>query len=73
MHNFEQGFVGECEIGPTTLLDLFGFVEPVNFIPAVSLWLKVFGEFLFCRFEIVVFSVVGNLLKNFSNSWSGSV
>ena len=54
-------------------LIFFWLAEPVNFIPVVSLWLKVFGEFLLCRLEIVVLSVVGNLLKNFSNSWSGSV
>ena len=45
----------------------------MNFIPEVSLWLEVFGEFLLCRFEIILVSIVGNLLKNFSNFWSGSV
>ena len=56
-----------------TLLRFVGLAEPVNFIPVVSLWLKVFGEFLLCCVEIVVVSIVGNSLKNFSNFWSGSV
>ena len=56
-----------------SFLILFGLAEPVNFIPAVSLWLEVFGEFLLCRFEISFVSIVENLFKNFSNSWSGSV
>ena len=56
-------FVSEYGIGPTTPLGFvwFGLAEPVNFIPEVSLWLKVFGEFLLCRVEIVVVSIVGNL------------
>ena len=72
IHNFGQVFVSEYGIGPTTLLGLFGLAEAVNFIPAVSLWLKVFGEFLLCcvevavvSVEVVVVSVVGNSLKKF--------
>ena len=51
------------ELVQRLFLILSGLAEPVNFIPAVSLWLKVFGEFLLCRGEIVVVSVVGNLFK----------
>ena len=54
-------------------LILFGLAEPVNVIPAVSLWLEVFGQFLLSRVKVVFVSIVGNLLKNFSNSWSSSV
>ena len=61
------------ELVQRLFLILIGLAEPVDFIPAVSLWLKVFGEFLLCRCKIVVVSGVRNLFKNFSNSWSGSV
>ena len=53
------------ELVQRLLLVLFGLAEPVNFIQAVSLWLKVLGEFLFTVMKLLSSPLLGICLNIF--------